>query len=272
VIGDASLYFSSAGVENPDLGLDGMQPPMSDLERSVFDLVIANRILANEGVVDAYGHVSMRHPVDPERFLLSRSRSPELVDAADIMTFTLDGKVVGDDRRPPYLERFIHAGIYAARPDVTAVVHSHAEETLPYGLTDVALKPMMHVGGLLGPNMPVWDIAEKFGHETNLLVINNDQGRDLAARLGTGKVALMRGHGFAAAGITIQEAVRVSIYLPVNARVMTTALGLSAKITPLSPGEIERRRVYDPKASESWRAWEYWAGRAGVGNLLGDPP
>jgi ribulose-5-phosphate 4-epimerase/fuculose-1-phosphate aldolase len=131
---------------------------------------------------------------------------------------------------------------------------------------------MMHVGGLLGPHMPVWDIAEKFGDNTNLLVTNPDQGRDLAQRLGDGKVALMRGHGFAAAATTVQEAVRLAIFLPINARVMSDALGLNAPIKALSPGEIERRRVYDPKASESWRAWEYWAGRAGVGDLLGEPP
>ena len=245
---------------------------MSDLQRAKNDLVIANRILANEGVVDAYGHVSMRHPDNPERFLLSRSRSPELVEADDIMEFALDGTVVGNDRRPPYLERFIHGSLYEVRPDVMAVVHSHAEETLAFGITNVALKPMMHVGGLLGPRMPVWDIADRFGENTNLLVTNRDQGRDLAQCLGTGKIALMRGHGFAAAGPTVQEAVRLSIFLPINARVMREALDLGTSIKGLSAGEIERRRIYDPKASESWRAWEYWAGRAGVGDLLGDPP
>lgn len=245
---------------------------MSDLQRAISDLVIANRILAHEGVVDAYGHVSMRHPTNPERFILSRSRSPELVESRDIMEFTLDGTVIGDDRRPPYLERFIHGSIYETRPDVMAAVHSHAEETLPFGITEVALKPMMHVAGLIGPRIPVWDIAEKFGDNTNLLVTNIDQGRDLARRLGDSKVTLMRGHGFAAAGTTVQEAVRLAIFLPINARVMSDALGLSASIKALSPGEIGRRRIYDPKASESWRAWEYWAGRAGVADLLGDPP
>jgi ribulose-5-phosphate 4-epimerase/fuculose-1-phosphate aldolase len=245
---------------------------MSDLQRAMSDLVIANRILAHQGVVDAYGHVSMRHPNNPKRFILSRSRSPELVEAGDIMEFTLDGTVINDDLRPPYLERFIHGGIYDARPDVMAVVHSHAEETLPFGITEVALKPMMHVAGLIGPRIPVWDIAERFGDNTNLLVTNTDQGRHLAQRLGDGKVTLMRGHGFVAAGTTIQEAVRLAIFLPINARVMSGALGLSASIKALSPGEIERRRIYDPNASESWRAWEYWARCADVDDLLGEPP
>ena len=242
---------------------------MSDLKRSFSDIVIANRILANEGVVDAYGHVSMRHPTNPEHFLLSRSRSPELVEEGDILEFTLDGKVVGDERRPPYLERFIHGGIYESRPEILAVVHSHAEETLPFGITDVPFGAVIHVASAVGRNVPVWDIAEKFGDSTNLLVVNADQGRDLAERLGQGNVALMRGHGFAAAGRSIQEAVRTSVYLPVNARVMTTALHLSPKVKPLAAGEIERRQsTFNPAAPENMRAWEYWAGRAGVGDLL----
>jgi ribulose-5-phosphate 4-epimerase/fuculose-1-phosphate aldolase len=245
---------------------------MSDLERAIRDVVIANRILAHQGVVDAYGHVSIRHPLNPERFLLSRSRSPELVEERDIMEFTLDGKVVGDDRRPPYLERFIHGGIYEARPDVNAVVHSHAEETLPFGITDVALKPVIHVASSIGASVPVWDIAEKFGDNTNLLVVNQDHGRDLAKRLGQGRVALMRGHGFAAGGATVQDVVRLSVYLPVNARVMTAAMRLSPNFKALAPGEVESRGSYNPKAPESWRAWEYWGRRAGVAHLLGEMP
>jgi ribulose-5-phosphate 4-epimerase/fuculose-1-phosphate aldolase len=248
-----------------------MEQSMSELENAFRDLVIANRILAHQGVVDAYGHVSMRHPTNPERFILSRSRSPELVEERDIMEFTLDGKVVGDDRRPPYLERFIHGGIYEARPDVHAVVHSHAEETLAFGITRVPLKPVIHVASSMGANIPVWDIAEKFGDATNLLVVNTDHGRDLAKRLGQGRIALMRGHGFAAAGFTIQDVVRMSVYLPVNARVLTAAMNFG-EFKPLSPGEIEGRGSFNPKAPESWRAWEYWARRAGVGNLLGEMP
>ena len=244
---------------------------MSEVETAFRNLVIANRILAHQGVVDAYGHVSIRHPTNPERFLLSRSRSPELVEERDIMEFTLEGKVVGDDRRPPYLERFIHGGIFEARPDVNAVVHSHAEETLPFGISTVPLKPVIHVASSIGPQVPVWDIAEKFGDNTNLLVINPEQGRDLAKRLGQGRVALMRGHGFAAAGATIQDVVRLSVYLPVNARVLAQAMHFGS-FKPLSQGEIEGRGAFNPKAPESWRAWEYWARRAGVSHLVGDLP
>ena len=194
------------------------------LKQAYRDLVIANRVLANQNVVDAYGHVSIRHPEKPDHFLLSRSRSPELVTEADIMEFTLDGKVVGDDKRPPYLERFIHGCLYEARAEVGAVVHSHAEETLAFGITGVPFKPVIHVAGSMGPEAPVWDIAEKFGDNTNLLVTNVEQGRDLAQRVGKGKVALMRGHGFAAVGASVHEVVRTSVFLPVNARIIATAL------------------------------------------------
>jgi ribulose-5-phosphate 4-epimerase/fuculose-1-phosphate aldolase len=244
---------------------------MSELETALRNVVIANRILAHQGVVDAYGHVSIRHPLNPEHFLLSRSRSPELVEEKDIMEFSLDGKVVGDDRRPPYLERFIHGGIYEARPDVNAVVHSHAEETLAFGIADVPLKPVIHVASSMGAHIPVWDIDEKFGSATNLLVTNQEQGRDLAKRIGAGRIALMRGHGFAAAGGTIQDVVRLSVYLPVNARVQTAAMRFGS-YKPLAPGEIEVRGHFNPKAPESWRAWEYWARRAGVSHLLGEIP
>jgi ribulose-5-phosphate 4-epimerase/fuculose-1-phosphate aldolase len=244
---------------------------MAELDQARRDLVIANHILAHQNVVDAYGHVSIRHPSRPEHFLLARSRSPELVTEADIMEFALDSKVIGHDDRPPYLERFIHGAIYEARPDVQAVVHSHAEETLAFSITNVPLRPVIHVARGIGASVPVWDIAEMFGDETNLLVTNVDHGRDLARCLGQGRVVLMRGHGFAAAGSTIMDVVRTSVYLPVNARVLTTALRFGT-LKPLAPGEIQAGTGFNPAAPESWRAWEYWARRAGVGELLGRMP
>ena len=240
-------------------------------EQALRDLVIGNRILAHQNVVDGYGHISIRHPSNPEHFLLSRSRSPELVVEADIMEFTLDGKVVADDRRPPYLERFIHGALYEARPDVHAVVHSHAEDTLAFGITDVPMRPVIHVARAIGATVPVWDISEKFGDSTNLLVTNVEHGRDLARCIGQGSVALMRGHGFVAAGGTIMDAVRMSVYLPVNARVLATAMRFGA-FKVLAPGEIAGHGGFNPFAPESWRAWEYWARRAGVGDRLGDMP
>ncbi len=245
---------------------------MSELEQVYRDLVIANRILAREDVVDAYGHVSMRHPKDPGRYFLSWSRSPELIDETDILEFTLDGKKVGDDNRPPYLERFIHGAIYEARPDVMSVVHSHAEDTLPYGITHAKMPPVIHSGSVIGNEVPIWDIAEKFGRETNLLVCNMEQGRDLAKTLGANRVALMRGHGFAAAGRSLMDAVRIGVYAPKNARVHTTALRLGTPM-PLYPGEVAARTdLFNPDTAEMWRAWEYWARRASVAERLGPPP
>ena len=245
---------------------------MNDLDQARRDLVIANRILAREDVVDAYGHVSMRHPKDPERYLLSRSRSPELVEAGDILEFTLDGKPVGGDTRPPYLERFIHGAIYEARPEVMAVVHSHAEDTLPFGLTEAKMVPVIHSGSIIGSEVRTWDIAEKFGTATNLLVVNMEQGRDLAKRLADGRVVLMRGHGFAAAGRSIMDVTRIGVYAPKNARVQMAAMRLGEP-KRMHPGEIAARTdLFNPDTAEMWRAWEYWARRAGIAPLLGDPP
>ncbi|MGZ5836592.1 MAG: class II aldolase/adducin family protein [Xanthobacteraceae bacterium] len=241
---------------------------MSKLERAINDLVIGNRILAHENVVDAYGHISIRHPDRPDRFLLSRSRSPELVEPGDIMEFTLDGEVVGSDKRPPYLERFIHAGVYEKRPDLMSVVHSHAEGVLPFAITQTKLVPVIHSASEIGLDIPVWDIAEKFG-DTSLLVTNAAQGRDLAARIGANSVTLMRGHGFVAGGQTLLQTLRMSVALPKNARVFLEAMRLGP-VKPLSAGEIKSRQgvMGVAETPATLRAWEYWACRCGCGHLL----
>jgi HCOMODA/2-hydroxy-3-carboxy-muconic semialdehyde decarboxylase len=236
---------------------------------AVRDLVVANRILAHEGVVDAYGHVSVRHPGAAGRFLLSRSRSPALVEAADIMEFEQDGTVVGDDPRPPYVERFIHGSIYRARPDVMAVAHSHAAEVLPYTVSSVPLRPVIHSAGVAGAHLPLWDIRKRFG-DTNLLVSSAAQGDDLAGHLGGNAVVLMRGHGFAAAARSLIEVVRICIYLRINAVVLSEAARLG-EVIALSPGEIEKITNIDPGAPELARAWQYWAARAGCPRSDDDP-
>ena len=240
---------------------------MTERDRAIREVVIANRILAHEGVVDAYGHVSVRHPQDPARYLLSRSRSPELVEPGDIVEFDLAGHAVGGDPRPPYLERFIHGAIYEARPDVQAVVHAHAEAVLPFTISTTPLRPVVHMASFIGAHLPVWDIRDSFG-DTNLLVVNMDQGRDLARGLGADRVVLMRGHGFAAAARSLQEVIRMSVYLPLNARVLLEALRLG-EVTSLSRAEIEAHTAFKPDDPSMWRAWEYWAVRAGCGDLLG---
>jgi ribulose-5-phosphate 4-epimerase/fuculose-1-phosphate aldolase len=245
---------------------------MSNLDAVIQDLVIANRILAREEVVDAYGHVSVRHPDDPNRFLIARSLAPELVGAEDIVDLDLDGQPVRDEPRSLYLERFIHAAIFAARPDVMAVVHAHAEDTLPFGIAQgTKLRPVIHLGSFIGAEVPVWDIAGKFG-DTSLLVTNMDQANDLAQCLAGNRVALMRGHGFAAAARSLIEVVRLAVYLPRNARALMRAKQLGGEIKYLSQGEIEvHNRGYSPHSAATWRAWEYWANRAGCGHLLTQP-
>jgi ribulose-5-phosphate 4-epimerase/fuculose-1-phosphate aldolase len=245
---------------------------VSSLDNIFRDLVIANRILAREDVVDAYGHVSIRHPENPNHFLIARSVAPELVTADDIVELGLDGQPVREEKRTLYLERFIHAAIFDARPEIMAVVHAHAEDTLPFGIADATrLQPVIHSGSFIGSEVPVWDIAENFG-DTNLLVTNIEQARDLAQCLAANNVALMRGHGFAAAGRSLIEVVRMSVYLPRNARALLRAKQLGGAIKYLSQGEIDaRNRGYSPYSTETWRAWEYWANKAGVGDLLSRP-
>ena len=245
---------------------------MSTYDTAIQDLVIANRILAKEEVVDAYGHVSVRHPENPGHFLIARSVAPELVGREDIVECDLEGRPVREETRTLYLERFIHAAILAARPDVMAVVHAHAEDTLPFGIANgTKLRPVIHSGSFIGTEVPLWDIADKFG-DTNLLVTDMAQGADLAQSLGANSVALMRGHGFAAAARSLIEVVRLSVYLPRNARALLRARQLGGEIRHLSAGEIAaRNRGYRPYSVETWRAWEYWATKAGCGHLLTRP-
>jgi HCOMODA/2-hydroxy-3-carboxy-muconic semialdehyde decarboxylase len=242
---------------------------MDALQRSIGDLVIANRILATENVVDAYGHVSIRHPLKPDRYLLSRSLSPEFVTRQDIVEFALDGEPVGDNR-PPYLERFIHGAVYEARPEINAVVHSHAEDILPFSISRTTkMCCVAHVASDMGSDVPVWDIADKFGDETNLLVVNMAQGRDMARALGPNSVVLMRGHGFSAAAEGLLKLVRLSVYLPRNARILLAAMRMG-EFKALSEGEIRTRNKFRPGSPEMQRGWEYWARRAGCGDMLAD--
>src|ERR1700681_4567695 len=210
---------------------------MTDLTALVRDLVVANRILAAENVVDAYGHVSVRHPTRPDRFLIAASLAPELVGETDIMEFTLDCTPVRDDGRPLYHERFIHGGIYETRPDVQAVVHAHSEDVLPLSICAVPLRPVIHSGSFMGAEVPVWDMADRFGPDTNMLVTDMEQARDLARRLGGHNVALMRGHGFSAAARSLIEVVRMAVYVPRNARALLNGLRLG-DIKPLSEGAV----------------------------------
>jgi HCOMODA/2-hydroxy-3-carboxy-muconic semialdehyde decarboxylase len=231
---------------------------------SLRDVVIANRILAHEGVVDAYGHVSMRHPDDPERYLLSRSRSPELVTLDDVLEFRLDGEVIDGRGFSFYAERYIHGAIYEARPDVMAVVHNHSNEVIPFTISKEPLRPVLHVAAAMGGHAPVWDIRDHFG-DTDLLVVNMEHGRDLAQGLGDNTVVLMRGHGCAVVGDSIRAAVLTSIHLQTNAKVLAIARGFG-DVTYMSPGEIERMTATSLGKLSVDRAWEYYRRRAGMGD------
>jgi ribulose-5-phosphate 4-epimerase/fuculose-1-phosphate aldolase len=239
---------------------------LSDRQALLDDLVVASRILAHEGVCDAFGHVGVRSPEDPGRFLLARAVAPELVTRGDIMEFTLDGTPTDGDPRKPFLERFIHGALMEARPDVNAVVHSHSRGVIPFGVTGTRIRPLLHSAGVLGVEVPVWDAQTTFG-DTNLLVGTVEMGRDFARVLGDGRAALMRGHGSTVVGRTIREAVYTAVYLDVNAQLQSAAMQMGT-VTYLSDGEIARiqSRLGDGKPGEGYdRAWQYWARRAGLG-------
>jgi ribulose-5-phosphate 4-epimerase/fuculose-1-phosphate aldolase len=238
------------------------------LELAIEDLVAANRILSNEHVVDAYGHISVRHPGNPQRFFLSRARAPAAIVADDIMEFTLEGEPVDAKGRAPYLERFIHGAIFEARPDVQSVVHNHSHNVIPFGVTGTKLRPVMHSCASIGHEVPIWDTQPKFG-DTNMLVSDMAMGRDLAKALGNRPTALMRGHGCVVASSGIRGAVSTSVYLNLNAQLQMQAMALG-KVAFLSKGEVDKvngGRESGPERGGTVgmdRAWEYWCMRAGV--------
>ena len=234
---------------------------MATLDEHLEDLVIANRILAHEGVVDGFGHVSLRHPERPDRFFMSRSRSPELVTRDDIMEFDLDCNPIDQRGRVMYGERPIHGAIFEARPDVGSVVHNHAHEVIPYSVTKAPMRQVIHTAGGMGAQVPVWDIRDEFG-DTDLLVRNLAQGRSLARTLGANAAVLMRGHGCAVVGKTVRDAVRIAVYLMVNAKLQTESMRLG-EVTFLSEGEMRGTAEMAGSALSSDRIWEYWTRRSG---------
>lgn len=223
------------------------------------ELVTANRILASEGVVDSFGHISVRHPERADRYLLSRARAPDCIEPDDIIEFELDGTPIDARDRKPYLERFIHGAIYEARPEIMSVVHNHSPSVIPFGVTGKKLKPLLHMCASIGHDVPVWDSQDKFG-DTSLLVENAEMGRDLARELGLGRTALMRGHGAVVAGRSIREAVFISCYLEVNSRLQMQAMGMG-EIEFLSKGEVDNIIARTGPFTIN-RAWENWCRRA----------
>ena len=240
---------------------------MTALERAINDLVIANRIMAHHGVFDEYGHVSMRHPGDPNRFLLARDCPAAFVEPGDILEFALDGALASDDNRALCAERFLHAAIYAARPEVNSVLCAGSEDVLPFGITPVPLRAMLGTVGDMGTYVPVWDIAEKFGEDTDLAVSSMERARDLAQRLGGYRVVLRRGVGFVATGRTLNDVVKTSVYIPKNARTLAQSLQFGP-VRSISQGEVDQRLAIDPESNAMRRGWEYWAREAGCERWL----
>ncbi len=233
---------------------------MSAVDPLLEELVTANRILAREGVVDSFGHVSVRHPQRSDRYFLSRARAPECIEVDDLMQFALDGTPIDGGGRTPYAERFIHGAVYETRADVRAVVHHHSPAVIPFSVTNASLSPILHMCAGIGIDVPTWDSRDAFG-DTNLLVTTMDMARSLAGALGNRPVILMRGHGAVVAGGSLREAVFNSIYLQLNADLQLKAHSLG-DVTFLSAGEVAA--VLRTRSAFTFeRAWEYWCRRAG---------
>jgi ribulose-5-phosphate 4-epimerase/fuculose-1-phosphate aldolase len=238
------------------------QSPLADVPPALLeDIVTGSRILADFGVLDAFGHVSARHPTNPKHFLMSRSLAPALVTADDIMEFDEDGNPVDARGRVVFLERFIHAEIYKARPDVMSVVHTHSPGVIPFTVSKTPLRPLFHSPSFLAAGVPVWDIAKGFG-ATDMLVRNNAIGKSLADALGDKSVVLMRGHGDVTVGGAVKVAVLRAYYTDVNARLQTQAIGLGTDVTYLSAEEGAKADAVTLAVID--RVWDLWKRRVQV--------
>jgi HCOMODA/2-hydroxy-3-carboxy-muconic semialdehyde decarboxylase len=237
------------------------------VQAAIRELVLANRILDREGVVDALGHVSIRHPEISDRYLLSCARSPGLVTEEDILEFDLESRPIDPRDRPLFAERFIHGSIYKARSDVNAVCHNHALQLIPFSVTGTPMKPIWVMGAALGNETRVWDVREAFPNDDGMLVVNDTMGGSLADALGMSRVCLLTSHGAVVAEAGIRQTVLVSINLVTNAEILLQSsqltLAQNRKETRyLTEAEIASmsKLIFNPRALD--RMWEYWAARA----------
>jgi ribulose-5-phosphate 4-epimerase/fuculose-1-phosphate aldolase len=230
-------------------------PPSVSRQALLDDLVVANHILANEGVLDGYGHVSVRSPTNRDRYFLSRAGAPALVTAAEITEYDLESRPVTNVGAAGYVERFIHGEIYKARPDVMAVVHCHCLDVIPFAAASVPLRPMYHMGYFIGEGVPVFDIRRTAGI-TDMLIGTPELGRALAQALGGASAALMRGHGAVVAAASVRLVVAKAYYLNVNARLQMQAMAIGGDhVTYLDPEEAKRAvQTYE-------RSWDHWKAR-----------
>lgn len=223
------------------------------------DLVAANRILADQGVVDGFGHVSVRHDKRPDRFLISRTMAPGLVTSADIMELDLDGAPIDARGRTPYLERFIHAEIFRARPDVGAVVHSHSPGVIPFTAAKTPLRAVYHMASFLGEGVPVFEIRTTSGLDSDMLIRDSKLGKALAATLANNTVVLLRGHGAVAVGDNVKTAVMHAIYTEIGAKAQAEAMRLGP-VTYLNRAEAEKITKQNDTLVD--RPWELWRAKA----------
>jgi len=225
------------------------------------DLVVANRILSDQGVVDGFGHVSARHEADATRFLLARSMAPGLVTADDIMEFDLDGSALDPRGRTLYVERFIHSEIYKAHPEIKAIVHSHSPSIIPFGATKVPLRPIYHMSSFLGAGVPIFEIREAGSLATDMLIRDPELGAALARRLGKSAVVLMRGHGDVVVGESIKQVVFRAIYTEINAKLQAEALRLGeGEVNFLNADEAAK--ATSTNNAVLGRPWDLWKQQA----------
>ena len=238
----------------------------SAFARSVLeDLAIANRILFDQGVLDAFGHVSARHPDAEHQFLLARNMAPGLVTPDDIMTFNLDSEPCVQDGRPIYLERFIHGEIYRVRPDVMAIVHSHSPAIIPFGVVpEIALRPVFHMSGFLGSGSALFEIRCCAGAESDLLIRNSHLGAELARSLGNRSLVVMRGHGSTVVGSSLRQVVFRAVYAEVNARLQTTAMQLGSVNYLTSHEAAAAAASNDGQTGRAWEMWKLLAERRAI--------
>ena len=223
---------------------------------AIRELVDANHILFNQGVVDGFGHVSVRHPTFPDRFLLARSMAPGLVTEKDVLAFDLEGAPVEKAGPAVYLERFIHSEIYRTRPDVVAVIHSHSPSVVPFSaVTGTKLRPIFHMCGFLGSGTPVFEIRDFAGLSSDLLISDKRLGAALAQSLGSGPAVLMRGHGSTVVGSSLRQTVFRAVYTEVGARLQTEAMKLGP-VTYLTEGEaVATTNTNNTQIDRAWFLW-----------------
>ena len=223
------------------------------------DLVVANRILSDRGILDAFGHISVRHPENPTRYLMARAIAPGTVTAGDIMEFDLDSNPVDRRGRSMFIERFIHGEIYKVRPDVNSVIHTHSMGVIPFSITKTPLRPVIHNASFLHVGVPVWEIREAGGGATDMLVRNAALGQSLAAALGDRPVALMRGHGNVVVGPNVRIATSRAVFTDENARMQAVALSFGGPVNYIS---AEEGALRDKSPSDGARSWDLWKAQA----------